>query len=269
MNLVELENINFAYPSSNELVLENVSLSVKSNDFLAIIGANGGGKTTLIKLILGLLSPKSGSITYNLSLKDIGYVPQITQNIAFPISVKDVIALGLLDKRGMFGLRLKRYQNALDSALNCLNIAHLAQKSFSDLSGGERQKVLIARALISNPKLLILDEPMANVDVSAQEAIYTLLKSLDCAIIMISHDIALCLKYATSVLYVNRSATPHSVPKLPHLAHDNHICEIDIFEYLAKHTSDSKALDSKKKDFALDSSKAKSSAKGKSKRGAK
>ena len=232
--LVEIKELSFAYERHN--VLENVSFCVKENDFWAVIGPNGGGKTTFIKLILGLLKPKSGSIAFaqNMSIAQIGYVPQITNfNMDFPICVYDVITMGLL-KPKICGFRVKKSQKIYD-IMEQLHITHLAKKPLYALSGGERQKVFIARALVDNPKLLILDEPTANVDVKAQEDIYQLLSKLNTAlsIIVVSHDISVMLGYAKEVLYINKYALIHEIPKLDFDLNE-HICEVDILNSFAK-----------------------------------
>lgn len=232
--LIDVKHISFGYLAQN--VVENVSFSVNSGDFWAIIGPNGGGKSTLIKLILGLLKPRCGEIVFknNMHLKHIGYVPQNTYfNTSFPINALDVIALGLLQP-SVRGFRLKTHLLAVQEIMKELDITHLAQSPMNALSGGERQKVLIARALVCKPKILILDEPTANVDVKAQKAIYELLSHINksVSIIVISHDIALTLGYAKKVLYMNKYAHIHDA-----LRYDFHIkqdmCEMDILAFFA------------------------------------
>ncbi|MCH5313790.1 MAG: metal ABC transporter ATP-binding protein [Helicobacter sp.] len=232
--LIEIKDLSFAYEKPN--VLENISFCVKENDFWAIIGPNGGGKTTFIKLILGLLKPQSGHIHFaqNISVKHIGYVPQITStNIDFPICVYDVIIMGLLQPR-IYGFKPPKNKE-IEHLMEKLHIAHLAKKPLYALSGGERQKVFIARALINKPKLLILDEPTANVDVKAQDEIYQLLSKLNenLAILVVSHDLSVTLGYAKEVLYINKYAFIHQIPKLE-LNLKEHICEVDILNFFAK-----------------------------------
>ncbi|TLD97790.1 ABC transporter ATP-binding protein [Helicobacter jaachi] len=232
--LLEVKHLSFAYERTN--VLENVSFRLKEGDFWAIIGPNGGGKTTFIKLILGLLKAQSGSIHFapDMNVRHIGYVPQITNyNMDFPICVRDVVALGMLKPR-FCGFSPKKYSKNIEQIFHKLNITHLATKPLSALSGGERQKVFIARALVDKPRLLILDEPTANVDVKAQEDIYRLLSRLNesMSIMVISHDITLTLGYAKEVFYINKYALTHHIPKL-NLDLNQHICEVDILNFFA------------------------------------
>ncbi len=235
MSLLDIKNLSFAYTSHN--VLENVNFEVQDGDFWAIIGPNGGGKSTLVRLILGLLKAQSGSISFaqGMELTQIGYVPQNTNfNMNFPICVRDVITLGLL-KPSILGFRVRKHLKVVQDAIEQLHIAHLAQKPINALSGGERQKVLIARALVNRTRLLILDEPTASVDVKAQGEIYELLLKLNkhISIIVVSHDISFILGYAKKVLYVNKYALTHNIPQCD-LDLKGHICEVDILNSFAQ-----------------------------------
>lgn len=227
MPLLKIENLHFTY--NDYPVLCGVNFELHKGDFWAIIGPNGGGKTTLLKLILGLLKPQNGNITQNLHPNQIGYVPQITHhNIDFPIQVFDVIKMGFL-RPSIFGFRIhKDEQDIIDKTLEQLHLKHLAHKPLSQLSGGERQKVLIARALVNQPALLILDEPTSNIDPNAQNEIYKLLHRLNSlmSIIVVSHDMTFALKYAQKILYVNQSVTSESQGVLL----KNH-CEGEILTY--------------------------------------
>lgn len=226
--IIECKNLSFAY--QGEEVLKDINFDVYDKDFLAIIGPNGGGKTTLIKLILGLLTPKKGEIKYQTLREKIGYVPQDTCiNPDFPIQVIDVVKMGFL-KPKIFGFRAEKKQikEAID-ILEKLGIDHLAYRKFGDLSGGQRQRVLIARALCGNPDIIILDEPTSNIDLKTQKEIYELLKTFNRfhTIIVISHDISLLLGYASRVLSVNREVVLHDMPDFT-IPFDGHICEVDI-----------------------------------------
>ena len=204
------ENLNFKY--DKELVLENINFTLKQGDFLAIIGPNGGGKSTLAKILLHLLKPTSGVINYpNVTLFNknslIGYTPQDTSiNKDFAIQAFDVVLMGFLEKR-TFGYRITKQdkQEALN-IMKKLGIDNLRSRKIGDLSGGQRQRVLIARALCGNPKLLILDEPTSNIDLPTQQEIYKLLKEINSSytIIVITHDISNLLTYASDVLFVNK-----------------------------------------------------------------
>ena len=229
-DILVCENLNFKY--DKELVLENINFTLKFGDFLAIIGPNGGGKSTLAKILLNLLKPTSGRIKYpkiDLFNKDslIGYTPQDTSiNKDFTIQAFDVVLMGFLEKR-FFGYKLTK-QNKKEALeiMEKLNIHHIKNRKIGDLSGGQRQRVLIARALCGNPKLLIFDEPTSNIDLPTREEIYKLLKEINSnhTIIVITHDISNLLEYASDVLFINKELL--SFEKL----RDN----IDIDKYICK-----------------------------------
>ncbi len=223
MKILEIKNLYFKY--DKQIVLENINLNVENGDFLAIIGPNGGGKSTLIKLIISLLTPTKGEI--KLYKKDIGYVPQNTNiNIQFPIQVKDVVSLGFKNT--------KETRQKVINALEKVDMINYQNSKISNLSGGQRQKVFIARALFNNPSILVLDEPTANIDVKGQENIYQLLKKLNKkkTIIMVSHDISVILKYATKVAYINKNIYMHKVPDLKNITKDEHFCEVELMSML-------------------------------------
>lgn len=233
--IISGENVSFSY--NGEKIFESVNFEILHKEFLGIIGPNGGGKTTFIKILLGLLTNFTGHIYYPnpklfASKKDIGYVPQNTQiNIDFPIMVIEVVEMGILETK-LFGYRINKKQKMkVFEILSQLGIEKLAYKKIRDLSGGERQRVFIARALISNPKLLILDEPTSNIDTKTQTEIYKLLKTINeiHTIITISHDIPITLEYASRILHINRAIHSHETPNIT-LNKQGHICEIDIFQ---------------------------------------
>ena len=241
--IIKGENVSFGY--NGEKIFESINFEILHKEFLGIIGPNGGGKTTFIKILLGLLTNFTGHISYPnptlfASKRDIGYVPQNTQiNIKFPIMVIEVVEMGILETR-VFGYRVNKKQKMRAfEILNQLGIEKLAYKKISDLSGGELQRVFIARALIGNPKLLILDEPTSNIDTKTQIEIYKLLKTINefHTIITISHDIPITLEYASRILHINRAIHSHEVPNIT-LNKQRHICEIDIFQDFAKNCSE-------------------------------
>lgn len=208
--ILVLKDIDAGY--SNTTILKGVNLEVKSNDFIGVIGPNGGGKTTLIKAILKKADIYNGSIAFFDIEKQIGYLPQ-NNNIdkQFPIKVKDVVISGLQSNWHIF----RRYnasdkQKVVDLLKRC-SIEHLAEKSIGNLSGGELQRVLLCRAIISNPKLLILDEPNTFVDNKFEKELYALLKELNenMAIIMVSHDLGTITSHVKSIACVNRSLHYH------------------------------------------------------------
>ena len=181
--VVHMREIGFAY--NGESVLRDVNLDIYRGDYIAMIGPNGGGKTTLLKLILGLLKPHSGTIRINgappsRATTNIGYVPQYAHtNSSFPISVMDVVLMGMLDRRKhRFGKKAARRREAL-RALEQLGMADRSEKRIGELSGGQRQRVFIARALVTRPQLLLLDEPTSGIDTKGQADFYALLKDLN------------------------------------------------------------------------------------------
>ena len=175
--MINIINMDAGY--ENEPVLENINFTVYEGDFIGLIGPNGGGKTTLIKVLLGLVIPTRGSVTIKglpveIGRKYLGYVPQVVDfDRQFPINVWDVVQLGRLGKRGL----LKRYNDndkqVVESALRNVEMLEFYKKPVGDLSGGQRQRVYIARALASEPEVLILDEPTSNVDPQVSSSIFS------------------------------------------------------------------------------------------------
>ena len=182
MELINISNLFYKYHKTD--VLENINLTIKDDDFLAIIGPNGGGKSTLLKLILGLLTPQDGKIEKKIKNNQVGYVPQNTNlNIDFPITALEIVLMGhVSSKKRLFGYSKEDISCAMAS-LSKVSMADFANSKIGDLSGGQRQRVFIARALCSNPKIMLLDEPTASIDVKGQREIYELLKEL------INHDL--------------------------------------------------------------------------------
>ncbi len=208
--LVEIKNMDVAY--QKKLVLSKVSLSVFERDFIGIIGPNGGGKTSLIKAILGLLKPVGGSVKHSLKSSEIGYLPQrnpVDEN--FPITVKEVIASGLEHGLKMgFGSKRSR-QGKVEKALETVGLEALHSRPIGELSGGEFQRTLLARAIISSPRLLVLDEPDTHVDNLFEKELYALLKELnkDITILLVSHDIGIISPYIKTIACVNRDLHYH------------------------------------------------------------
>lgn len=213
--LVELKSVSAGY--GNLVVLKDVVFKIMETDFIGVIGPNGGGKTTLLKIILGQLKPFSGSVEYYGKLKienlSIGYLPQFADvDKKFPITVKEVILSGYLSKKKLFKKFLKKDKLNTEKLLERLEIQNLRNNNISDLSGGELQRVLLGRAIVSNPKLLILDEPNTFVDNKFEHDLYNLLSELnnDMAIIMVSHDIGTISSYIKSIACVNKTLHHHT-----------------------------------------------------------
>jgi zinc transport system ATP-binding protein len=214
--IIQLQNVWFAY--NGKTVLEDVSLDIRPGDFIAMIGPNGGGKTTLLKLMLGLLKPDQGLIKVlgdpaEKASHHIGYVPQdVHINRSFPITAIDVVLMGKLrpDKRWAPS-SLQDRREAMD-ALEHMEIANYAGSKIDTLSGGQRQRIFIARALVAQPKILLLDEPTASIDARGQAEFYRLLKALnkDITILVVSHDLVAISTHVKSVACVNRRLHYHN-----------------------------------------------------------
>ncbi len=215
MAIVDIKNLSFAY--NGEAVLEDVNLSIQQKDFVAIIGPNGGGKTTLVKLLLGLLSPLEGTISVDGKSPQeaspcIGYVPQnVHMNQNFPITVLDVVLMGKLDPKQPLSSRSTANRMDALAALEHMDMTAYADKKIGMLSGGQRQRVLIARALVTKPKLLLLDEPTASIDTKGRDDLYQLLKELnhDITVLVVSHDLLVISRYVKSIACVNKSLHYH------------------------------------------------------------
>ena len=215
MPVIHVEGLH--YRVDGQEILSDISFDVQEGDYIALIGPNGGGKTTLVKILLGLLTPKSGKIEIlGIDLKHfkswdkVGYVPQ---NVAlfdsnFPLSVYEAVSLGLAAKKGWFSRLDKKEREQIDAVIEMASIAELKEKNLSELSGGQRQRVMIARALVSQPEILILDEPSTGVDIASQRKFYDFLKKLNreqnLTIIFITHDLGVIADDVTHVLSVNQ-----------------------------------------------------------------
>ena len=207
--VIDIQHLSFAY--NGQLVLDDVDLRIEEKEFIAMIGPNGGGKTTLLKLVLGLLKPAQGSVkVFGLAAEKashhIGYVPQdVDINRRFPITVQDVVLMGKLHQKKRFGSG-KSHRDEAMAALRQMDMADYANRKIGDLSGGQRQRVFIARALITQPKILMLDEPTASIDTKGQADFFNMLKELnkDLTIMVVSHDLLAISPYVTSAACVNR-----------------------------------------------------------------
>ena len=205
-HLIEVNNLNFKY--ENNIILDNVSFNVTENENIGILGRNGGGKSTLIKIILGFLKPASGSIKYNIDRKKIGYLPQIREfDATFPISVYDLVISGLTDRKNLFRRFNMQEKKSASDIMEEFGISELSDKLISEVSGGQLQRALIARALISDPELIILDEPESFLDKNFESKLYNKLKTLkDSTVIIISHELDEIYKHINSVLLVEKEA---------------------------------------------------------------
>lgn len=217
-NVIEIENLMFRY--SNYPVLHDVTLSIQAGDMVSIIGPNGGGKTTLLKIILGLLEPESGKIqVYGESPRTnmgyLGYVPQHSRfDEQFPITVFEVVLTGRLEKRA--GFYTKQDRRAAIEALEKVGLSEVTRRSFQELSGGQRQRVLIARALAGRPSILLLDEPTSNVDAAVGSMLHELLEELNKThtILLVTHDVGFVDDITNRVFCVNNHVHEHPADKL-------------------------------------------------------
>jgi zinc transport system ATP-binding protein len=233
MNAVTVKNVYFKY--DKEIVLENINFSLKDKEFMAIIGPNGGGKTTLLKLMLGFLKPTSGEILIYSKLPNnthelIGYVPQHTNfSLDIPITVFDIVMQGRLKKGKFFYTNVDKEK--ANEVLKTLKIEKFKNRKIKDLSGGQRQKVLIARALVSEPKIVIMDEPTSAIDTNGQKEILDLIENLDITRVVVSHDIKILLRKVDKIAFINKKAVIHEGPKL-NIPKDKHFCEVELIEFL-------------------------------------
>ena len=219
-NLVEVENVVVTF--GGRAALDGVTMTISSGKITGVIGPNGAGKSTLLRVLLGLVKPDSGKVrvfghppgsAHNL----IGYVPQTARfDNYFPLNVMDVTIMGRFSRLGLGRFPGKADRAAAENALERAQIKHLASKRFGALSGGERQKVLIARALCGQPRLLLLDEPTTGVDVPSQDNFYHLInelrKDLSMTIVFVSHDIGVITSYVDDIICLNQKLFCHGAP---------------------------------------------------------
>jgi zinc transport system ATP-binding protein len=211
--LFEMHSLSASYGAST--VLQDVNFVVNESDFIGVIGPNGGGKTTLLKLILGLMKPSAGGITFNSDLinkNSIGYLPQnATGDINYPVNVTDVILSGLMIRKGVITRMSSADRKKTSDIIDELGLSGMEKASLNELSGGQLQRVFLGRAIIGNPKLLLLDEPGNFVDASFESNFYGKLKDLNkrMAILMVSHDLGMISSHVRSYACVNRKLHYH------------------------------------------------------------
>ena len=231
--IIKIEHLSVDY--DGRAALEDVNISFFEDDFVGIIGPNGGGKSTLVKSILGLV-PHSGSISFAGKIAgrhSIGYMPQQNQfDKSFPISVAELVLSGLQSGKG-----LRRYSREdkvkVQATLELLGISHLLDKQIGELSGGELQRALLGRAVISEPALLILDEPANFVDNRFEHELYALLERLNerMAVVVVSHDVGTITSLVKSVVCVNRTVHRHNTAELTPELLENYHCPIQVISH--------------------------------------
>ena len=213
--LIELENITAGY--DRKIVLKQVSLTIWEDDFLGIIGPNGGGKTTLLKVILGLLRPQEGTVRFYqddqpVSGLKIGYLPQMSLiDRKFPISVHEVIASGLASEKPCFRNYRADQLQRIEEVVVQMGLEDLQYRSIAELSGGQLQRVLLGRSIVSRPQVLILDEPNSYVDKRFESKFYHLLTEInkESAVVLVSHDIGTVLSMVKNIACVNETLHYH------------------------------------------------------------
>ena len=217
---VDIRDLWFSYDANP--VLQAVNLSIDAKQKVCIVGPNGGGKTTLVKLMLGLLRPTRGTVRVlggqpAAERKRIGYAPQHAAfDPKFPVSVTDVVLMGRIGHTSMFGPYRRADRQAAGEALEAVGLGELSKRAFSDLSGGQRQRVLIARAIASSPELLLLDEPTANLDIGVEAEFHTLLEQLSekLTLVIVSHDVGFVSQLVDKVVCVHGSVAVHPTAEL-------------------------------------------------------
>ncbi|MDR3182111.1 MAG: ABC transporter ATP-binding protein [Planctomycetaceae bacterium] len=215
---VQFEAVSFSY--GGPVVVEDASFEIEQGGFVSIVGPNGGGKTTLVKLMLGLLQAQSGTIQVfgkspAVCGSRLGYTPQfLTVDFSFPLSVLDVVLMGRIRRRQLW--YTKADTAAARSALETMQLTDCVHEPFRNLSGGQRQRVLIARAVCGEPDILVLDEPTNNIDSQSEEILYDILTELNrrMTIVMVSHDIGFVSRCVTNVICVHRTVAVHSTAEL-------------------------------------------------------
>lgn len=207
--LIELKDVSFRY--GREWVLQQINLTIRPEDYLLIIGPNGGGKSTLLKIILGLLKPDKGRVIYH--ARNLGYVPQYrTFEENFPLRVREVVRSGLLKRKGWFRTFTPSHWKQVDETLERLNLLDLREHKVGELSGGQLQRVLIARALVADPDVLFLDEPTASIDSGSRENLNQLLDNLSrrIPIVLITHDLSAVSPRVRQIGCINRQFYLHA-----------------------------------------------------------
>lgn len=235
--ILEIKDVAAGY--GNEIVLRDINLTINDHDFIGIIGPNGGGKTTLLKVILGLIKPYRGKVTFfdgktGRSENIIGYLPQINQiDLRFPISVREVVLSGLMSKEGVFSRYSGKQKRHAEDILNQLGIYDLRDKAIGELSGGQLQRVYLCRAIISSPRLLMLDEPNTFVDTRFETDFYEILKDLNTkmAIIVVSHDVGTISWYVKTIACVNKNLHYHPTNIITQEQLTSYNCPIQIITH--------------------------------------
>ena len=230
--LFEIKSLSAGY--ENKLVLEDINFTVNENDFIGVIGPNGGGKTTLLKIILGLLKPVRGKIIFNESIlkrNRIGYLPQMSAgDNSFPVTVTDIILSGLMIQKGYMARMSSDDRKKAKSVIAGLGLEDVERSALAELSGGQLQRVFLGRAIIGDPRLLMLDEPDNFVDASFENDFYEKLHELNArmAILMVSHDVGTISSHVKSYACINRKLHYHPSPEITNDQLSSYDCPIQL-----------------------------------------
>ena len=235
--LVEIRHLTVGYEEN--MILSDVSLTIYDKDFIGVIGPNGGGKTTLLKAILGLLQPFRGEVIFHDCMTEgnhhrIGYLPQINNiDRKFPISVSEVVKSGLMSKNSIIKKYAQKDMEYAGELMNEMGIYEIRNKAIGELSGGQIQRTLLCRALVNQPKLLVLDEPNTYVDNRFEKELYEKLRRFNenIAILLVSHDIGTISTYVKSIACVNHSLHYHPGNKITPELMEAYECPIQIITH--------------------------------------
>jgi len=240
--VIRLDDVWVQY--GNLTVLEEVSLSVQNLDFLGIIGPNGGGKTTLLKVILGLIKPTRGKVTVfgdepKKGRRFIGYVPQVSQfDRKFPVTALDVVLMGRLGRKGLLRKYTKEDKKVAYEALESVEMLEYEDSQVGELSGGQLQRVLLARALAADPKILLLDEPTASIDEPTKTELYELLKRMnkEITVVLVSHDIGVISAYVNKIACLNKRLFYHGSKEITtETIEETYQCPIELIAHGVPH----------------------------------
>ena len=234
--VIEVRDVTFGY--GREVVLDHVSLAIQPRDFLAVIGPNGGGKTTLIKVILGLLRPWSGEVIVRTPRGHLGYVPQFsTFDRSFPLRVRDVVLMGKLGRRGLIRRYTREDREDVERILERLKLTDVALSHVSGVSGGQLQRVLIARALAGDPEALFLDEPTASIDAESREVLREILEELNqrIPVVVITHDVTSLSPMASHIACINRRLFYHGAELDQHALEEVYGCPVELVAHGVPH----------------------------------
>lgn len=232
-DILELKDITAGY--DHQPVLEHVNFTIREGDFIGIIGPNGGGKTTLLKVILGLLKPFSGEVIYHTSKQNLfGYLPQNNRfDQRFPINVTEVVLSGLMSGKGLYKSYTRADRKKAWELLDKYGMGNYKKCPIGDLSGGQMQRVFLCRAIISSPRILILDEPTTYVDSNFEKEFYPILEELNksLSIVMVSHDLGTICSYVKTIACVNRELHYHNSNLISPEQLQSYHCPIELITH--------------------------------------